>query len=89
MGALAEGGSVAVTIGVRDHNCIAIAERAVMTFVKEFQWDYRFGHSQTVSFTIPPKLILYLKQKIPVITEIQTQLFPIYQNIHDVSEKKL
>ena len=64
MGALAGGGSVAVAIGVSDHNCIAIEEMAVVAFVKEFQWDYRFSHYQMVLFTIPPKWILYLKQKL-------------------------
>ena len=33
--------------------------------IKEFQRDLRFRHSQTVLFTIPPKSVLYFKEKKP------------------------
>ena len=50
------------------HNRIAIAERAIVAFVKEFQWIRDSATLKRDLFTIPPKFILHLKQKTPVIT---------------------
>ena len=50
------------------HNCMAPADRAVVVFVNEFQWDQRYRPLQNN--------VIQNSTKIPVTTEVETQLFP-------------
>ena len=58
-------------------NCMATADRAVVVFVKEFQWDQRPRPLQNGLIHHSLKNTLAFKKN-PVITEVETQLFPIH-----------
>ena len=41
------------------HNCIATADRVVVVFIKEFQWDQRPDHLKTDSFPLTQNYYVY------------------------------
>ena len=57
----------------RAYNCMATADRRLWCLSRNFDGIRDPDHSKTVQFTINPKVIYIFL--IPVITEVETQLF--------------
>ena len=70
--------------GSQTHNCMATADRAVVVFVKEFQWNQRPQPHQNGLILHKPKINLAFRKNIQLLLRLRRNFFQLTLSVHNV-----